>query len=357
MWSMLRGQLVLCCLFSASLGAVRELSSVQDAILLNKKEEVSVVLLFDAARDGAALDAFEGAAASFDKGVVFGRSTADEVWKRYGKRARAGPALLLFRDFDPETGKKKRGKKEPTELLLKEPTAGGAAAPSARAIAEFVLAEALPDVVQLPAMGRAGVDAAARSQSALALPLLPKLLLFREGSSKLEPQLAKAAAALRRKVQCLSVDLTDSDAESSAATLKRAGLAPEDLGDDGVLVRVSADWSASTKLKEGAATDADALALFAQGFGEAAAEESEKSGGGGKGGGGKGGDGKSRRPHWITIDEDWAVVTGYGVGSYKEAVNKWRDSGADITSDTCFWKAHGRECMNNSCPACKHGSQ
>jgi uncharacterized membrane protein YgcG len=82
-----------------------------------------------------------------------------------------------------------------------------------------------------------------------------------------------------------------------------------------------------------------------------------RGGGGGKAGGGKGGDGRSRRPHWIPIDEDWAVVTGYGVGSYKEAVNKWRDSGADITSDTCFWKAHGRECMNNSCPACKRGSQ
>jgi hypothetical protein len=82
-----------------------------------------------------------------------------------------------------------------------------------------------------------------------------------------------------------------------------------------------------------------------------------QGGGGGKAGGGKGGDGRSRRPHWIPIDEDWAVVTGYGVGSYKEAVNKWRDSGADITSDTCFWKAHGRECMDNSCPACKHGSQ
>jgi hypothetical protein len=68
-------------------------------------------------------------------------------------------------------------------------------------------------------------------------------------------------------------------------------------------------------------------------------------------------EGARRRRRQRRRRQHWAVVTGYGVGSYKEAVNKWRDSGADITSDTCFWKAHGRECMNNSCPACKHGSQ
>ena len=36
---------------ASSSDTVRELSNVQDAIMLNKKEEVSVVLLFDEARD------------------------------------------------------------------------------------------------------------------------------------------------------------------------------------------------------------------------------------------------------------------------------------------------------------------
>ena len=40
--------------------------------MLNKKEEVSVVGLFDAARDADARSAFGQAAASFGKGIAFG---------------------------------------------------------------------------------------------------------------------------------------------------------------------------------------------------------------------------------------------------------------------------------------------
>ena len=75
----------------------------------------------------------------------------------------------------------------------------------------------------------------------------------------------------------MSVDLTDSDADSGAATLKRAGLQPEDVGDEGVLVRVTADWGTSVKFKQAdgasGSPDAEALANFALAIGDASEQE------------------------------------------------------------------------------------
>ena len=238
---------------------VRELNSLQDAILLNKKEELSVVGLFDADRDGFAIAAFESAAQTFAKGAAFGKSAQPEVWEKYEKHSSSGPAILLFRDFDPETGKRKRGKKVAVEF------AGDLS--SGRAISEFVLSEGLPHVVEMPEITRAGVDTSARASAAMRLPLLPKLVLFKEGSSRIETPLHAACATLRSKAMCISVDLTD-DAEGSASTLQRAGLTTDDIGDDGVLVSLTPDWTGARKLVlSGAAAlpDPAALAEFAQG--------------------------------------------------------------------------------------------
>eukprot|EP00937_MAST-01D_sp_MAST-1D-sp2_P005215 g5215.t1 len=235
-------------LCSSAIGAVRELNEVQDAILLNKKEEVSVVGLFDGVRDAAARAAFEAAAGNFQKGIVFGAATADSIWARYEKKAADGPIALLFRDFDPATGKKKRGRKKPVEL----PLGSGPVAPDANAIARFVLAEALPDLLEMPEFGRQGVDASARSGAAMSLPLLPKMFLFHEGSTPLLERARAAGAALRPRVTVMSFDLTDSDADSPAATLKNTGFRPEDLGDDGLLLSLGPRWQDVQRYESGA---------------------------------------------------------------------------------------------------------
>jgi hypothetical protein len=52
---------------------------------------------------------------------------------------------------------------------------------------------------------------------------------------------------------------------------------------------------------------------------------------------------RSDRPFWIPV----------GATTFAGAVRTWQNKNPTVSRSDCFWKFHGRTCMNKSCPACK----
>jgi hypothetical protein len=213
--------------------AVRELTDGKQAIMLTKKEEVSVLGLFPNGGSSTALHQFTRVCNRLDKkGVATAYSTNSDLWERYGQHESDGPVVLLFRDFDPETGGKKRGKKAP--LVLKDVTE--------QAVSTFIISNALPHVVPLPELSRAGVDANARVGLALQGGMAKMFAFHTDGGPS--ELLSKLGAANTGSLVVISVDAND---EEEKQLMENVGVKESDLDDGTAFFMVAADWSSSVK--------------------------------------------------------------------------------------------------------------